>query len=116
MIRTLTILVTLGTIAAPALASAFWGGTVINVAANDELYVRKWPASVSRIIDAYDNGDNVSLTGRCKNTATNVSFTIDGAQTAVRKYRKMSKANVWCQVMSPSAKLGWVRGKFVWPE
>jgi hypothetical protein len=101
---------------APAFASAFWAGTVINVASSDELNVRKWPSSHSRIIDSYDNGDNVSLTGRCKNTATNVSFYIDGPQSANWKYGKMAKSNVWCQVMSPTAELGWVRGKFVWPN
>lgn len=102
--------------AAPAFASAFWGGTVINVAANDELNIRKWPASYSQVIDSLDNGDNVSLTGRCKNTSTNASFYIDGPQSVNWKYNKMKKTNVWCQVMSPSAQLGWVRGKFVWPQ
>jgi hypothetical protein len=100
----------------PAMASAFWAGTVINVGNNDELNIRKWPASHSQVVDSYENGDNVSLTGRCKSTATNVSFYIDGPQSANWKYNKMKKANVWCQVMSPSAELGWVRGKFVWPQ
>lgn len=103
-------------ITAPAMASAFWGGTVINVSASDNLNVRAWPASYSAVIDVYDNGDNVSLTGRCKNTVTNVSFRIDGGQSSNWKYNKMSKSNVWCQVMAPSNQIGWVRGKFVWPE
>jgi hypothetical protein len=103
-------------LATPAVASAFWGGTVINVANWDVLNVRAWPASQSRILDSYDNGDHVSLTGRCKNTVSNASFRIDAGGSANWKFSKMSKANVWCQVMSPSNQLGWVRGKFIWPE
>ncbi len=112
---TLAALLALG-LASPAIASAFWGGTVIKVADWDVLNVRAWPASHSQIVDSYDNGDHVSLTGRCKNIVNNVSFRIDAGGSANWKYSKMSKANVWCQVMSPSSQLGWVRGKFVWPE
>jgi hypothetical protein len=104
------------TLATPSLASAFWHGEVTGVANWDVLNVRKWPASNSQIVDAYDNGDDVSLTGRCKNTANNKSFLIDGPQSSAWKFARMSQSNVWCQVMSPNAKLGWVRGKFVWPD
>lgn len=103
-------------LAAPSFASAFWHGTVVDVANWDVLNVRKWPSTSSRIIDAYDNGNDVSLTGRCKNIVTNVSFAIDGGQSPAWKHVRMSAPNVWCQVMTPSAKLGWVRGKFVWPD
>ena len=103
-------------IATPALASAFWGGTVVHVSSNDVLYQRKWPASYSQVLYTYDNGDNISLTGRCKNTATNASFRIDAGGSANWKYSRMSKPNVWCQVMSPNGRLGWVRGKYVWPQ
>jgi uncharacterized protein YgiM (DUF1202 family) len=116
MFKSISLLAIAIAVATPALASAFWPGTVIGVAANDELNIRKWPASYSQVIDSIDNGDNVSLTGRCKNTSTNVSFYIDGSQSATWKFSKMKKSNVWCQVMSPSAQLGWVRGKFVWPQ
>lgn len=102
--------------AAPALASAFWPGTVINVAANDALMVRKWPDASSRVIDALAPGYHVSLTGRCKNIITNGSFRIDAGGSASWKYSKMKQANVWCQVMTEDAQLGWVRGKYVWPE
>ncbi|MCA0432522.1 MAG: hypothetical protein LCH46_04600 [Proteobacteria bacterium] len=102
--------------APPAFASAFWAGEVINVSGDDVLNLRKWPAAYSQVIHEYDNGDNISLTGRCKNTATNVSFYIDGSQSASWKYNRMKKANVWCQAMSPDAGLGWVRGKYVWPQ
>jgi hypothetical protein len=103
-------------ISLPATASAFWHGTVVGVASWDELNVRKWPSSQSQIIDAYDNGDDVSLTGRCKNIVTNWSFRIDGGQSPAWKQARMSQSNVWCQVSSPSNRIGWVRGRFVWPD
>ena len=104
------------TIALPSLASAFWPATVIGMGATDTLKVRKWPASSSQIVDAYALNATISLTGRCKNTVTNASFRIDAGGSANWKYSKMKKANVWCQTMTPDAELGWVRGKFVWPE
>ncbi len=102
--------------AIPASASTFWHGTVIGVQNWDVLNVRKWPSSQSQIVDTYDNGDDVSLTGRCKNIVTNWSFRIDGGQSANRKHARMSKTNVWCQVSSPNNRIGWVRGSFVWPD
>ena len=116
MIKRVALAAFVAAIATPAIASAFWAGTVINVARNDVLNLRKWPASNSRIVFVYDDGDRISLTGRCKNTTTNVSFRIDAGGSANWKYSKMRKPNVWCQAMSPTGKLGWVRGKFVWPE
>jgi uncharacterized protein YgiM (DUF1202 family) len=103
-------------ISIPATASAFWHGTVVGVQSWDALNVRKWPSSQSRIIDSYDNGDDVSLTGRCKDTATNWSFSIDGGQSPAWKQARMSKSNVWCQVSSLAGSIGWVRGRFVWPD
>jgi hypothetical protein len=103
-------------VAAPAAASAFWAGTVINIAPTDTLKVRKWPAATSQIIDAYASGANVSMTGRCKNIVTNVSFRVDAGGSVNWKYSKMKKTNVWCQVMTEDANLGWVRGRYVWPE
>jgi uncharacterized protein YgiM (DUF1202 family) len=100
----------------PAKASTFWHGTVIGVASWDELNVRKWPSSQSAIIDSYDNGEDVSLTGRCKDTVTNWSFRIDGGQSSSWKHSRMKRQNVWCQVSSPNNSIGWVRGKFVWPD
>jgi hypothetical protein len=100
----------------PAAASTFWHGTVIGVKNWDVLNVRKWPSSQSQIIDSYDNADDVSLTGRCKNIVTNNSFRVDGSQSPAWKHSRMSKSNVWCQVSSPSDKIGWVRGSFVWPD
>lgn len=99
-----------------ATASAFWGGTVINVPRHDSLKVRKWPSASSRIIDAYRRNEPISLTGRCKNIVTNASFRVDAGGSAGWKYSRMEKPNVWCQVMTNDAELGWVRGKYVWPE
>jgi hypothetical protein len=102
--------------AAQAVAGAFWPGTVINIASNDVLNIRKWPASTSQLIGAQPDGSEISLTGTCKNRVTNVSFRIDGSQSANWKYNRMKKPNVWCQVMTVNAKLGWARGAFIWPE
>ena len=102
--------------AAPAIASAFTAGQVINIARWDRLQVRKWPAANSQPIDAYRRGEMVSLTGRCKNIITNASFRIDAGGSAGWRYSKMERPNVWCQVMTEDAELGWVRGKFVYPQ
>ncbi len=98
---------------APALASAFWPGTVVNVASNDALMVRKWPGPQSKVIDAYPKGTPVSLTGRCKSITTNKSFQIDGHESSAKKYLKMKQPNVWCQVMTADDGLGWARGKYL---
>ena len=97
-------------------ASAFWHGTVAGVAYNDVLNVRKWPSPQSRIVGSYDNGEDVSLTGRCKNPATNISFRIDNGQSAAWKRARMQKPNVWCQVVTAEGHVGWVRGRFVLPD
>jgi hypothetical protein len=115
-IKTLVVSAGFLAMALPVMASAFWPGAVIGIGAVDTLKVRKWPSSTSQIIDAYALNANISLTGRCKNTVTNISFRIDAGGSANWKYSKMRKANVWCQTMTPDAELGWVRGKFVWPE
>jgi hypothetical protein len=47
---------------------------------------------------------------------TNWSFRIDGGQSSAWKHSRMKRANVWCQVSSPNAQIGWVRGAFVWPD
>jgi hypothetical protein len=102
--------------AAPAIASAFTAGQVINIARWDRLKVRKWPASYSQVIDQYRRGELVSLTGRCKNIKTNASFRIDTGGSSGRRFAKMEMPNVWCQVMTEDAELGWVRGKYVYPQ
>jgi len=100
----------------PAMSSAFTAGTVTAVAPDDALNIRKWPATHSMIIDVYELNQKISLTGRCKNIVTNVSFRIDGYGSVGWKYAQMKKAYVWCQVMTDDAELGWARGKYIWPE
>ena len=100
----------------PAMSSAFTAGTITAIAPDDALNIRKWPSAQSRIIDAYQLNEPISLTGRCKNIVTNVSFQIDGWGSPERKYRKMKRAHVWCQVMTNDAEIGWARGKYIWPE
>lgn len=102
--------------ASPVLASAFIGGTVIMAPPSDPLNARAWPSTSSAVHRTYTNGDMLSLTGTCKNVATNVSFSINYSS-----YWKMKKPNVWCKVWhevpngSGIYKIGWVRGKFVHP-
>lgn len=100
----------------PAMSSAFTAGTVTAIAPDDALNIRKWPSGQSQIIDAYQLNEPISLTGRCKNIITNVSFQIDGWGSPKWKYRKMQRANVWCQVMTNDAEIGWARGKYIWPQ
>lgn len=103
------------TLAGAAMGSAFWPGTVVGVAANDVLNIRKWPSAQSKIIGIAQNGAVLSLTGRCKNIATNASFQIDGPGKPAKKHAAMKAPNVWCQVMTDDAGPGWVRGRFIWP-
>lgn len=109
-----TVVLTAGTV--PAMASAFTAGTVTAIAPDDGLNIRKWPGANSKVIDVYLLDDPISLTGRCKNIVTNVSFRIDGLGSVSWKYGQMKKANVWCQVMTEDAELGWARGRYIWPE
>lgn len=102
--------------AAPAHSSAFTAGTITAIAPDDALNIRKWPSTQSRIVDAYVLNEAISMTGRCKNIVTNVSFRIDGYGSVGWKYAQMKKAYVWCQVMTNDAELGWARGKYIWPE
>ena len=102
--------------AAPAMSSAFTAGTITAIAPDDALNIRKWPSANSQIIDAYGLNEPISLTGRCKNIITNISFRVDGWGSPQVKYVAMKRANVWCQVMTNDAELGWARGKYIWPE
>ncbi len=99
--------------ATAASASTFWHGTIIGVAYNDVLNLRKWPDAKSRIIGVYNNKDDISMTGRCKNTVTNASFRVDNGKSANWKRVRMDKPNVWCQVVADDGQVGWVRGAFV---
>jgi hypothetical protein len=105
-----------------AVASAFWGGTVIQAPASNPLNIRAWPSTGSAVQRTYTTGMNISMTGRCKNTVTNKSFRIDVAGSVASKYNKMKKPNVWCEIYhevpagSSNSKAGWGRGKFITPQ
>ena len=101
---------------APAMSSAFTAGTVTAIAPDDALNIRKWPGANSQIIDVYQLNEKISLTGRCKNIVTNLSFRVDSFGSVGWKYEQMKRPNVWCQVMTNDAELGWARGKYIWPE
>jgi hypothetical protein len=100
----------------PAIASAFWPGTVIGAPASDPLNIRAWPATSSTVIETATNGMTLSLTGRCKTITTNVSFRIDGGGSAAFKYNRMKKPNVWCQLVTSSGQVAWARGRNIWPN
>jgi hypothetical protein len=100
----------------PAIASAFWPGTVIGAPPSDPLNIRAWPSTRSRVITTAVNGSRLSLTGRCKSITTNVSFRIDGTGSTAFKYNRMKKPNVWCQLVTSSGQVAWARGKNIWPE
>jgi uncharacterized protein YraI len=100
----------------PAIASAFWPGTVIGAPASDPLNIRAWPSTSSTVIATATNGTPLSLTGRCKIITTNVSFRIDGGGSAAFKYNRMKKPNVWCQLVTSSGQVAWARGKNIWPS
>jgi hypothetical protein len=105
-----------------ASASAFWGATVKNVPAGDHLNIRKFAAASSAVLGVYNNGDNVSFTGRCKNNKTFKSFMVDGTFSVLHNYNRMKAANVWCEVFletpagSGKFAAGWAKGKFLWPN
>ena len=118
------LLVVLGTLcllpSAPAFASAFWGGTVKNLPAGDHLNIRKWPSATSQVSGVYSNGERLSMTGRCKNINTGISFRIDGPGTPLQKYNKMRRPYVWCQIWHETTPgnygSGWGRGRYMWPQ
>jgi hypothetical protein len=116
MFATLALLAFAGSAALPVVASAFSQGTVIRVAIGDHLNVRQWPAAHSQAIAVYPSGAPISLTGRCKDITTNLSFRIDAGGSDHANYARMTAPHVWCQVMTGTARLGWARGKFIWPN
>ena len=100
-----------GLLAAPALSSAFWGATVINVAYNDVLNARRWPSPSSRVVGVYNNGDHVSLTGKCRSVSGGWSVNLDDAPSWPVRRAWVKKH--WCEVYHNDGGIGWVRGKFV---
>jgi hypothetical protein len=103
-------------------AGAFWGATVKNVPAGDHLNIRKFSSASSAVLGVFNNGDNVSFTGKCENSKTHKSFIVDGTYTVLQNYNRMKAPNVWCEVYletpagSGKFAAGWAKGKFLWPN
>jgi uncharacterized protein YgiM (DUF1202 family) len=97
-------------------AASILPANVVEVAHQDVLNVRAWPASYSRVTGTFMPGDYIRLLGRCKNINSNVSFWISGKQSVTWNYNRMKAANVWCQALTRKGNVGWVRGKFVFPR
>lgn len=116
-IKTLALVLVISVQTQQALAAPV-GAKVIGAPASDPLNVRKWPSTSSAVQRTYVNGTILGLTGRCKNTATNVSFAV----SSPADYVKMKKPNVWCQIwhQAPNStgswKNGWARGRHLMPQ
>ena len=109
--------------AAPAFASAFWPGTVNNVPSGQSLTIRKLPSPTALQVGSANNGDDISLTGRCRrlkpNGTTLANFRIDGPGTVASRTAKMAQPRTWCEIwfeVAPSNyKAVWARGSFITP-
>ena len=97
--------------AIPAGSSAFWGATVVSIPYNDVLNVRRWPSPTSRVTASYHNGDNVSLTGKCRSVSGGWSVNLDNAGS--RWQRRAWVKQHWCEVYHHDAGIGWVKGKYL---
>jgi hypothetical protein len=110
-------------IAAPAIASAFWPGTVSGVPSGQTLSIRQTASPTGLQVGDANNGDDVSLTGRCRklkpNGSTLSNFRIDVPGTVAWRTAKMSQPRTWCQIwfeVSPSDfKAVWARGSYIIP-
>jgi hypothetical protein len=96
-------------------AAEFFGWQVANVASNDVLNVRAWPASYSQILVAYPNGTPLSLTGKCTNglNINQIAGLPAGQQAAQVRYR-------WCEVWvdplgNGNFRTAWVYGRYIKP-
>jgi hypothetical protein len=98
-----------------AIAAAFFGWQVTNVAGDDVLMVRAFPDASSRILVGYPNGTPLSLTGRC--TGGLDLNTINGLPAAAQVGAVREH---WCEVwVDPYAsgnwQAGWVSGRYIRP-
>lgn len=105
---------TLIAMVAPSEASAFYGWRVSGVPSWDTLNIRAYPSSGSRILVAYPNGTNLSMTGTCTG-GVNL-----GAIAGWPTWKQAEAVRyVWCQVwVKPPGKpfqVGWVYGKYIRP-
>jgi hypothetical protein len=111
------------TLAAPAIASSFWPGTVSGVPSGQTLTIRKTPSPSALAVGTANNGDDASLTGRCRklkpNGSTLSNFRIDVPGTVAWRTAKMSQPRTWCEIwfeVAPSNfKAVWARGSYITP-
>jgi hypothetical protein len=110
--------------ASPALASAFWPGTVINVPVGQSLQIRTEPSVYAPVLGNVANGTSLSLTGRCQlmkvSTYSQRNFRIDGSGTVEQKIARMRAPRTWCEVFyeisATNHQRGWARGSFISPQ
>jgi hypothetical protein len=107
----------------PAIASSFWPGVVSNVPSGQTLAIRQTPSPMGLQLGSANNGDDVSLTGRCRklkpNGSTLNNFRIDVPGTIAWRKAKMSQGRTWCELwfeVAPSDyKAVWARGSYIMP-
>ena len=117
------VLILLALAATPVAASAFFPGTVSGVPSGQSLAVRKLPSPTSLQLGSANNGDSLSMTGRCRRLkqsgALQSNFRIDVPSTPAKRAAKMSQPRTWCEVwfeVAPSDfQTVWARGSFITP-
>ena len=105
-----------GLLATPASAGSFCAATVVNVPFGDALNARRWPSPQSRVQTTYDNGEQLSLTGKCRNVAGTRSVRLDDATGP--QQRRTWVRQLWCEIwhdpyQTGNYRVGWVWGKFL---
>lgn len=116
-------LILLALATAPLAASSFFPGTVSGVPSGQSLAVRKMPTPSSPQLGSANNGDSLSMTGRCRRLkpsgALHSNFRIDVPSTPAKRAAKMSQPSTWCEIwfeVAPSDfQTVWARGSFITP-
>ena len=99
----------------PANASAFFAWRVADVAPNDVLNVRAWPASTSQILVGYPNGTVLSMTGKCTG-----GVKLDDINGLPAWKQRQIVRFLWCEAwLDPAGngnfRKGWVYGRYIRP-
>ena len=97
-----------------AMASAFFGWQVTDVAPGDLLNVRAYPSDKSRVLVGYPNGTRLSLTGTCK------GLHLDTVSAQPEWRQRQAVRSRWCEVwLDPDGsgrfQAGWVYGRYIRP-
>jgi hypothetical protein len=92
-----------------------YAAIIVDSPASDPLNVRKSPAITSDVVKTLNNGDAISMTGRCKNIKTGRTFrlldTLDNAP-------RVRARHVWCELdgsgdIGTEQWIGWAPGRFL---